>query len=204
MHSQDADTQADRIQAWMGTAVLACASLMAILIFADRTDAQLFPLPGIWYTTREFHVLLCLTLFLMAAVLLKSPSPQHGSLARPRPRPLFSSVRFFSRQDCPLCDEALDVLLQQRDWLPPLELLDVDAHPDWQRQFGNSVPVVEIDGRIRFRGGVQPLLLQRLIDGRLRQVSDFAETQDDAEAAAGQPRRPADVDPGAPDSDRRS
>ena len=51
-----------------------------------------------------------------------------------------------------------------RSVLPEPELIDIDDDPELQQRFGDSVPVVELDGQVRFRGAVQPELLQRLID----------------------------------------
>lgn len=51
-----------------------------------------------------------------------------------------------------------------QDALPPIEIVDIDNDPLLIRQFGESVPVVEIDGQVRFRGAVNPVLFQRLID----------------------------------------
>jgi predicted thioredoxin/glutaredoxin len=51
-----------------------------------------------------------------------------------------------------------------QDALPPIEIVDIDNDPLLIRQFGESVPVVEIDGQVRFRGAVDPVLFQRLID----------------------------------------
>jgi hypothetical protein len=43
------------------------------------------------------------------------------------------------------------------------ECVDIDLQPDLRAAFDTCVPVVEIDGKIRFRGRVDPLLLRRLI-----------------------------------------
>lgn len=169
LNSPDDTLLQDRVRAWMGTALMAVASLMTILVFADRTDASLFPLPAVWFATREFHILICLALFLMAAALLKGPSAQQPGSAVDV-RPVFTRVRFFTRKGCPLCDAALQTLQPFQSWLGHFEIVDVDDHSEFRRLFGDSVPVVEMDGRIRFRGGVHPKLLQRLIDGRLRQM----------------------------------
>lgn len=71
-------------------------------------------------------------------------------------------VLLYTRRDCGLCDEALETL---RDYgLTPIAV-DIDEHPDLKGQFDQCVPVVEIDGRIRFRGRVEPLLLRRILSG---------------------------------------
>jgi hypothetical protein len=44
-----------------------------------------------------------------------------------------------------------------------LDQVDIDAKEDLRAKFDTCVPVVEIDGRIRFRGRVNPILLRRLL-----------------------------------------
>jgi predicted thioredoxin/glutaredoxin len=41
--------------------------------------------------------------------------------------------------------------------------VDIDAEPELREKFNTCVPVVEIDGKVRFRGKVDPILLRRLI-----------------------------------------
>jgi len=83
-------------------------------------------------------------------------STAHAVKAAPR-------VVLYTRQDCCLCDDAR-LVLQQHGLTH--ECVDVDGDPRLREQFGECVPVVEIDGRIRFRGRVEPILLRRLLDGR--------------------------------------
>lgn len=45
-------------------------------------------------------------------------------------------------------------------------LVDIDHDPNLRERFDTCVPVVEIDGQIRFRGRVEPTLLQRIIRQR--------------------------------------
>jgi glutaredoxin len=70
------------------------------------------------------------------------------------------NVVLYTRRGCHLCDEALATL--QRHGLEPV-CIDIDDDPTLQNQFDACVPVVEIDGRVRFRGGVHPVLLRRII-----------------------------------------
>jgi glutaredoxin len=150
----------DRVQAWLGTAMMLMASALAVMIFCDRLDMEMFSLPAIWYTSRELHLIICGAMFLAAAILLKSPPGQ----PRRDGSPLFRSCRLLTRRECHLCEDALATLLQFQDALPTIEIVEIDDDAQLVRQFGESVPVVEIDGRVRFRGAVQPLLLKRLID----------------------------------------
>lgn len=152
----------DRIQAWLGTIMLAFASLFSLLIFADRMEMDFLPLPSVWYTTRSMHLITCGIMFLVAAALLKSPG-------HPRriPRAVFQSCRLLTRSNCGLCDEAFTTLMAFQEYLPTIQLVDIEQDPVLVRQFGESIPVVEIDGRIRFRGGVSAVLLKRMIDAAL-------------------------------------
>jgi hypothetical protein len=150
----------DRIRARTGTAVLATASVFAVMIFCDRMDMKLVSLPPLWYSSRSSHLVLCVIMFVVAAILLKSPPSQ----VRRSPQPLFRTCRLLTREHCHLCDEALAILMRFQDALPPIEIVDIDNDPLLIRQFGESVPVVEIDGQVRFRGAVDPVLFQRLID----------------------------------------
>jgi glutaredoxin len=72
-------------------------------------------------------------------------------------------VVIYTRQGCHLCDDA--IALVERHGITP-KLVDVDADPALREKFNESVPVVEIDGKIRFRGRVDPLLLRRLLQAQ--------------------------------------
>lgn len=71
------------------------------------------------------------------------------------------TVLVYTRQGCHLCDQAADLI---RDRGVEAELIDIDLHPELQEKYTACVPVVVIDGRVRFRGRVNPVLLQRIID----------------------------------------
>jgi glutaredoxin len=76
------------------------------------------------------------------------------------PRP--TRVVLYTRQGCCLCDQAAELLV--RHGLTP-EQVDIDADSILREQFTDCVPVVEIDGVIRFRGVINELLLRRLLQG---------------------------------------
>ncbi len=44
-----------------------------------------------------------------------------------------------------------------------IEEVDVDSDPDLVAKYGLSVPVVAFEGKVRFKGVVNPVLLDRLI-----------------------------------------
>lgn len=73
-------------------------------------------------------------------------------------------VLLYTRTGCHLCDDAHAVLLQARERYPfTLTLVDVDSAPELVQQYGECVPVVLVDGTLRFRGRVNPVLLTRLL-----------------------------------------
>ena len=67
----------------------------------------------------------------------------------------------YTRSGCHLCDVAEQILLEHG--ISP-RLVDIDQHEELQEQFNTCVPVVEIDGKVRFRGKVDPVLLRRLLN----------------------------------------
>jgi glutaredoxin len=71
------------------------------------------------------------------------------------------SVVLYTRAGCHLCDEAERLLVQFG--LNPKEV-DVDSDPALVERHGLRVPVVEINGRERFFGRIDPVLLRRIIE----------------------------------------
>lgn len=59
-----------------------------------------------------------------------------------------TEIRVYSRQGCHLCELLIEELLQLLHRRHALEIRDIDSDTDWQRQFGERIPVVEIDGRV--------------------------------------------------------
>ena len=70
------------------------------------------------------------------------------------------NVVLYTRAGCHLCDEALALL--QRHGVEPTSV-DIDDDAELLRQINECVPVVEIDGVVRFRGKIEPRLLIRLL-----------------------------------------
>ncbi len=75
----------------------------------------------------------------------------------------------YTRRGCHLCDVAWDQLRRaRRRYGFALTAVDVDGDPGLVAQHGNCVPVVAVNGRVRFRGLVNPVLLRRLLRAELR------------------------------------
>jgi hypothetical protein len=86
--------------------------------------------------------------------------------ARPAAAP--RDVVLYTRGGCHLCELAREELLRAGDRYPlALRVLDVDGDPELAERYGLEVPVVAIDGQVRFRGRVNRVLLERLLRARL-------------------------------------
>lgn len=74
------------------------------------------------------------------------------------------TVVLYTRQGCHLCEEAWEHLERARQRHGyTLEVVDVDTDPQLRAQYDTLVPVVTVNGKERFRGRVNPVLLQRLL-----------------------------------------
>lgn len=70
-------------------------------------------------------------------------------------------VVLYTRHGCHLCDDAAELL--RRHGLEPMAV-DIDADPALRERYTTCVPVVVIDGKERFRGRVNEVLLKRLLN----------------------------------------
>jgi glutaredoxin len=82
-----------------------------------------------------------------------------------RPRRLAGrQVVMYTRSGCHLCETAWRQLEAARErWGFDLRMVDVDSEPELAAKYGNEVPVVTVDGTVRFRGIVNAVLLERLL-----------------------------------------
>jgi glutaredoxin len=70
----------------------------------------------------------------------------------------------YTRRGCHLCEQAWEQLEQARGRNGfALEQVDVDTDPELAARYGLEVPVVTVNGRVRFRGLVNRVLLDRLL-----------------------------------------
>lgn len=71
-------------------------------------------------------------------------------------------VVMYTRQGCHLCEQAWKMLeaARQRHGFQ-LTALDVDHDPELLALHGDQVPVVAFNGKVRFRGHINPALLRR-------------------------------------------
>lgn len=69
-------------------------------------------------------------------------------------------TRLFTRPGCHLCEDAEQILLRHGIVAEPV---NIDEDPELKQKYGCCIPVVEIDGKVRFRGKVNEVLLRRLL-----------------------------------------
>jgi glutaredoxin len=73
-------------------------------------------------------------------------------------------VILYTRQGCHLCEDVWAILEETQRQKPfALQKVDVDTDPELARRYGLEVPVVVIDGRMRFRGRINAVLLRRAL-----------------------------------------
>ncbi|MCH2200577.1 MAG: glutaredoxin family protein [Fuerstiella sp.] len=173
--NEPGENQVQELNKRIGTSLLLMGAAMSILMFIDGSDLDIPALPGFWYRSRSLHLLLCIGFFLGGLFLLRDPTQAtslDGETLNPggEGQPVFDSVRLFTRSDCPLCEEAIDTLELYGAWMPEIEFIDISGDSILEEQYGQCIPVIEIDSRIRFRGRVDSILLRRLIEAQRRTI----------------------------------
>ncbi len=76
-------------------------------------------------------------------------------------------VTLYTRALCCCCHSAREVLGEYREAFG-IEVEEVDAtDPALEAIIGPTVPVIAVDGKVRFRGEVNRVLMDRLVDARI-------------------------------------
>jgi glutaredoxin len=71
----------------------------------------------------------------------------------------------YTREGCHLCEVAHELLEQEkRQHGFQLEVVDIDTSAELTELYGEQVPVVCVNGKLRFRGRINPVLLRRLYE----------------------------------------
>ena len=158
-------------QAHFGTVMLGIGLGILCLIACENSTGLPWDMPRFWYgqrTTNLWISVLCIAfgLFVMSHGPREVPAAERRTQWQPTRRGRrFHSVVLYMREGCHLCDEAFDLLQRYSAYLPETREVDIDATPSLRQQWDTWVPVVEIDGKFRFKGRVSEMLLQRLIEG---------------------------------------
>jgi hypothetical protein len=150
----------------LGVAGIVLSAVLLVGCFIEA-NTGIPGMPRFWYHNQPIWFLIGLTLLGGGAWLLAPRSP---AVHRTKWRPTRTGVRFrelivYSREVCPLCDDAIELLIAYQRWLPSIRIVDVDTDARLVEKYGQHVPVAVFDGKVRFRGRIAPELLQRLIEG---------------------------------------
>ena len=149
-----------------GTAAVYVGAAILLLAACETFGGGGLPLPRFWYVNRTLWIGLGFVL-IPAVIGLQSWRPDHRDWRPEMPGMRFRQILVYSRDGCHLCDDVISLLESTRysSFLPPVEVVDIAGDPDLEARFKTQIPVVECDGRIRFRGRVSEILLRRLIEG---------------------------------------
>jgi len=80
-------------------------------------------------------------------------------------------VVLYTRQGCHLCEDAWGLLqAEQRRHRFTLSTVDIDNDPELVKLHGECVPVVAVNGRVRFRGRINEVLWRRLLRAEAAQT----------------------------------
>lgn len=80
------------------------------------------------------------------------------------PRGPLHQVIVYSRTDCTCCDKAmLELQKAGRRFKLNIQVVNIDTDEALVAEYGLQIPVIAIDGKVRFKGQVNPVLLERLL-----------------------------------------
>ena len=74
------------------------------------------------------------------------------------------NVDIYSRPGCHLCDEAKEIIerVQQRIGFA-LRIIDIERDPELEKEYGDQIPVVFIDGQMTFRYHVDEVEFEKKV-----------------------------------------
>ena len=150
----------------MGTLLLVLGVVVFCLYLVDINHGLPFYPPDFWARNLSLWPFVGVIFSFTGIFILRSLSRVSQPDWKPSvPGQRFTSLIVYTREQCHLCDEAKNLLLAYRKWLPEAIEVDVDTDPELVDAYGESVPVIAFDGEVRFQGVINETLLQRLIEG---------------------------------------
>ena len=161
--------QPNSAQRLAGPGKIALIVGVVVLVLQGLESSQSLPgMPRFWHQNQSLWFLLGLVTLGLGCHWTWQSSSSENDVRRWKPSVpgcRFRQLTLYSRANCPLCDEAAEVLADYSAWLPTADEVDIDLDSSLRQQFDTTVPVVECDGKIRFRGRIDETLLRRLIEG---------------------------------------
>ena len=142
---------------------------IGLVLMALRTVPFHERIPGVpafWYSNQPLWITIGLGLTALGWIILWGRPVAREESWQPTLRgPRFKTAVLYVGDNCHLCDDAAALLLNYQRWLPPLEVVEIKSDSTLNEKFCSCVPVLAIDGKVRFRGRISEPLLRRLIEG---------------------------------------
>ncbi len=149
----------------VGSMLLLLGVVLLVLSIVDRSTTGLpFTMPDFWYRNQKLWSFFAIITLMTGGLLLRRKGTDADGWKPSQPGARFQYIVLYTRDGCHLCDKAKETLLKYARYLPAIEEIDVNTDRALAERFGTCIPVVEIDGKIRFRGHVNDSLLRRLIE----------------------------------------
>jgi hypothetical protein len=146
--------------------VLFGAGIVLIVLRGLTLTTRMPGLPSFWYANQPLWLIIGSGMVAFGWRLLWGQSkPETLSWKPTVPGRRFHTTILYVGQGCHLCEEAAEILDLYLRWLPKAETIDIQSEPKLTERFCTCIPVVEFDGKVRFRGRINETLLRRLIDG---------------------------------------
>lgn len=150
---------------WVGSMLMLVAAVIFVLFVGEKTVGLPFEMPRSFYAFPVLWFAGAFVMLLAGVYIVSQATPAtkdawHPSQSGQR----FDNVILYTRPGCHLCDVANDILAKYRTYLPETEEVNIESNPELLEKYATDIPVVACDGRVRFRGHVDELLLRRLIE----------------------------------------
>ncbi len=150
---------------WVGSMMMLVAAIVFVLFVGEKTVGLPFEMPRSFYAFPVMWFAGALIMLLAGVFIVSQATPATKEAWHPsRPGQRFDHVLLYTRPGCHLCDVANDILAKYRKYLPETEEVNIESNPEFLERYATDIPVVACDGRVRFRGHVDELLLRRLIE----------------------------------------
>ncbi len=142
------------------------AGILLLVCRGLTLTTRMSGLPAFWYANQPLWVAVGLGLTGLGwRILWRNPQRVAPTWQPSLPGRRFHSATVYVSEGCHLCEDAMAILAGYKRWLPVIEQVDVRCDPTLVERFSTCVPVVVLDGKVRFRGKVDENLLRRLIEG---------------------------------------
>lgn len=154
---------------WRVGARTAAAAILVSVVYAITDEIHQSFVPGRTASVKDVLADTAGAGLVVAAVLLFGYRRRRGD-ENVRSR---IDVTLFGRKGCHLCDEAEAVLgAVASDYPIRIEKIDVDGDADLAKKYGETVPVVAINGRKWAKLRIDPAKLRRKLDSMTRETED--------------------------------